>query len=42
MNRVSVPVTSGQKLRLFWWDNLTGNIKPIDNYDGAPMKSWNY
>ncbi len=39
---LSVPVENGQKLRLFWWDNLTGNIKPVDNYDGTPVKSWNY
>ncbi len=39
---LSVPVTSGQKLRLFWWDNISGNIRPVEDYDGTPKKSRDY
>ena len=39
---LSVPVTNGQKLHLFWWDNITGDIKPVENYDGTPIKSKKY
>jgi hypothetical protein len=39
---LSVPVTNGQKLKLFWWDNMTGNIKPVENDDGTAIKSRQY
>lgn len=39
---LSVDVTSGQKLSLFWWDSLTGSIKPVEDSDGTSIKKWSY
>ena len=39
---LNVPVTNGQKVNLFWWSGLTGDMRPIKYYDGTSIEKKSY